>query len=118
MKIIEVTEMEESSETAQDLVGRVVPALVEHYRQISCRSEEPPYLPRQRTSRNSVVIQHWVTRLEDSIPTRISWRPVGGLPNQIRPALFQSNKDNRVGVAVLIHYEFCYRNSRWKRATT
>jgi hypothetical protein len=59
--------MEESSETAQDLVGRVVPALVEHYRQnIHAVPKSLLTYHGNDTSRNSAVIQHWVTRLEDS----------------------------------------------------
>jgi hypothetical protein len=114
MKIIEITETEESSETAQDLVGRVVPALVEHYRQkIHVVEADPPHfdpvtahLP---TTTIPVVIQHWVTRLEESNHSYESLMDglLASYQTCIRPALFQSNKAiiEPSGVVVLIHYE-------------
>jgi hypothetical protein len=113
MEIIEVTETQESSETAQDLVLTVVQALVEHYRQkIHVVPEEPPYFDPDISAHAPtipVVIQHWLGRLEESNHSYESLMDglLASYPTCIRPALFQSNKAriDQSGVAVLVHYE-------------
>jgi hypothetical protein len=112
MKIIEITEPEETSETAQELVGRVIPALVTHYRQtIHVVPEEPPYFDSVKAHPPTipVVIQHWMARLEESIHSYESLMDclLASYQTCIRPALFESNKAiiEQTGVSVLVHYE-------------
>jgi hypothetical protein len=112
MNIIEVTETQESSETAQDLVLTVVQALVEHYRQrIHAVPEETPYFDPITAHPPSIpaVIQHWLARLEESNHSYESLMEglLASYQTCIRPALFESNKAiiEPLGVAVLVHYE-------------